>query len=170
MTDHLSFHRWRLAGSLLLWGSAVFGALELRNLPVDFGHGICGPWGCGPPLQVLLACHAFWIVNLTAVFWICASRASAASLSHLANAAIFAGVAGLVGVAVWQQFWWWPRVSEWARPYVVQRYVFTLATLVDVPIIEILLFGVAGSFLSRRQRSLAANSETEQSVFGTDDT
>src|SRR6202034_2817596 len=55
---------WLLASCA--WGVCLKWALLLQYLPAStFGqHTVCGPWGCGPPLPVLLACHTFWMVLL----------------------------------------------------------------------------------------------------------
>jgi hypothetical protein len=49
---------------------------------------------------------------------------------------------GLVAVAVWQAVAWWPHVDKSLHGYALQRYLFVLATLVDVPILESLVAGV----------------------------
>ena len=49
---------------MTLWSGLLFGSLSVANLPGDWGHGICGPWGCGPPMQALVACHFAWLVVL----------------------------------------------------------------------------------------------------------
>jgi hypothetical protein len=50
------------AGSVL-WFAGLEGVLQLQKLPAATlgGHDVCGPWGCGPPLPVLVACHGFWL-------------------------------------------------------------------------------------------------------------
>ena len=50
--------------SPIAWALAAFGALSLANLPGEYGHSLCGPWGCLPPLQALAAMHLFWVVVL----------------------------------------------------------------------------------------------------------
>jgi hypothetical protein len=48
----------------------------------------------------------------------------------------------LVGVGVWQALTWWPAVDNSLHRFAGQRYLFVLATLVDVPVLETLLAGV----------------------------
>ena len=52
-----------------------------------------------------------------------------------------AGV-GLVSVGVWQALTWWSAVDNSLHRFAGQRYLFVLATLVDVPVLETLLAGV----------------------------
>jgi hypothetical protein len=54
----------RFCLGMIAWASALLGSLSISRLPGDWGHGICGPWGCGPPLQSLVACHVSWLVVL----------------------------------------------------------------------------------------------------------
>ena len=53
---------WRFLAYCCVYGVGAFGALQLGRL--ELGHSICGPWGCGPPTEALLAMHCFWLVSL----------------------------------------------------------------------------------------------------------
>ena len=53
-----------LSAWLTGWGLTLAGTLSIASLPGDWGNSICGAWGCGPPLQALVACHASWVVVL----------------------------------------------------------------------------------------------------------
>jgi hypothetical protein len=62
-TSPLARRLWGLFG-LACWGLALFGALKVCDVPGEFSHGLCGVWGCLPPLQALAAMHLFWLVLL----------------------------------------------------------------------------------------------------------
>lgn len=62
------------------------------------------------------------------------------------------GVIALASVFAYQLFVWWPQASQWERPYFWQRYGFTLATTVDIPMAQVSLVG-ATVWLSGLSRS-----------------
>ena len=142
---------WRTAGVAALWGTACLGVLRLQELTYDFGHGICGVWGCGPPVQALLACHGFWVVNLAALLWVNHAWFPLPWERRLANVALVIGLLGFAAVAGHTMFFWYPFVSDEVRPYVVRRFLFSIATLVDAPLVQLALVGIAGRWLARRR-------------------
>jgi len=76
------------------------------------------------------------------------------------------GAQGLLAVGIWESFTWLREASEWQRHYIVHRYVFALITLVDFPIIEVLIAG-AGLWLAARvksQKSEPASSATADPI------
>ncbi len=137
------------------WGAALWGALQIANLPGDWGH-ICGPWGCGPPIKALVTCHAFWAVFLALPTLLAIGHLPSVWLRRAGLAATLAGLTGLVGIAVRETVHWLPLVSEADRQYLVDRCLFTVATLVDVPIVQLTLVGVVwwmtGRFLGSRTK------------------
>ncbi|MGD9858244.1 MAG: hypothetical protein AB7U20_25160 [Planctomycetaceae bacterium] len=138
----------------------MIGALSISAWPGDWGHGICGPWGCGPPLQALIACHLAWLVALAPIAqWLVHStRVSNRMLRSIGQLAAGAALAGLAVVLAHQYFVWWPQTSEFQRPYFWQRYAFTIATMVDVPFVQLLVFGIATA-AARSKRSRLATYE-----------
>jgi hypothetical protein len=125
------------------WAGGLLGVLSVQYLPDRFfgEHSVCGPWGCGAPPPALLACHGFWLV-LFAPATIYATRRLSPQIVWRLGAGLvgLAGVA-LVAVGVWQGLTWWPAVDPSLHRYVGQRYLFVLATLTDVPVLETLLAG-----------------------------
>jgi hypothetical protein len=140
-----------------IWLAALYGALQLQRLPVGSfgGHDVCGPWGCGPPTAVLLACHVFWVALICPPAVFAASRLPAKFVWHLGIGLVAVGLFGLVGVAVWEATTWLPQASAWQRHYIGQRYLFALVTLVEAPIAQSLLIG-AGLCLSSCTRTAAS--------------
>ncbi len=47
----------------------------------------------------------------------------------------------LLAMMVHQRLVWWPEASEVQRAYFWQRYGFSIATAVDVPVVQVLLIG-----------------------------
>jgi len=142
---------WRTAGVAALWGTACLGVLRLQDLTHDFGHGICGAWGCGPPVQALLACHGFWTVNLAALLWVNHEWLPLLWERRLSNLGLLIAIGGFVAVAGHLMLFWYPHAAETVRPYIVQRYLFSIATLVDVPLVQLTVFGIAGKWLARKR-------------------
>lgn len=132
---------WGLAS--LFWLAGLEGALQLQRLPSALfgGHDICGPWGCGPPVPVLLACHGFWLVLIGPPAVLAAQHLTKKWIWRLGIGLATAGLCGLIGVAAWEAATWLPEASAWQRQYVGQRYLFALVTFVDAPILQSLVIG-----------------------------
>ena len=126
------------------WTAALFGALSLSRLPDRvFGeHSVCGPWGCGAPLPALVACHGFWLVLFAPATIYAARRLRPHNVWRLGAGLVSLGLLGLLAVAVWQAMAWWPNVDKSLHRYAIERYLFVLATLVDVPVLETFAAGV----------------------------
>ena len=134
----------RTGGPLVVaWGISVWLVLQLQYLPSDSLHSICGPWGCGPPLPVLVACHGFWLVILGPPLalgcWLWSPNRQLKVGIMLASL----GLLTLIGFGVWEATHWLQQVSEFQKQYFLQRWMFVVGTLVDVPIVETALSGVA---------------------------
>ena len=132
-----------IAAGVGIWAAALYGSLAISQFRGDWGHGVCGPWGCGPPVQALVSCHLFWVVLLALPLCLASAHSSPAALRRIGLGLLFGGALGLVAVAVWQALVWLPAVHGWSRSYFLQRYLFTLATLVEAPIAQISLAGAA---------------------------
>lgn len=133
------------------WGVALFGVLQLYRIPADAAHSICGPWGCGPPIQALAACHGFWLVLFSLPTGLICDRIDPRTLRRIGLLLVLLGIAGLAGIAVWEAVHWWPRAGEFQRQYIVQRYLFVVATLIDIPVVEVSLAGLACYVTARRR-------------------
>ncbi|HEV3303000.1 MAG TPA: hypothetical protein VG055_25335 [Planctomycetaceae bacterium] len=145
------------------WAAALFGVLSLQYLPDRFfgEHSVCGPWGCGAPLPALLACHGFWLVLFAPATVYAARQLKPQTVWWLGAGLVSVAGVGLAGIAVWQAATWWQNVDPSLHRYAVERYLFVLATLVDVPVLETLVGGVtlwwagiwrSGSAISTRAR------------------
>lgn len=134
---------WHWASGLVAWAAALIATLSIANLPGDWGHGVCGPWGCGPPLQALAACHAAWIVLLLPPTLWMRWRFSVGLRRQVGWFVLGIALAGIVGLGLRESFTWLSQADEWHRPYFVQRIGFLLVTLVDVPLVQFVVVGVA---------------------------
>ena len=154
---------WCIAS--MIWLAGLEGALLFQRLPAgSFGtHGVCGPWGCGPPVPVLLACHGFWLVLIGPPAVLAAQHLTKKWIWRLGIGLASTGVFGLIAVAAWEAATWLPEASAWQRQYVGQRFLFALVTLVDAPIVQSLLIGTGLCLASRigTVRSLGRSSLVE---------
>jgi hypothetical protein len=147
------------------WAVCLRWALLLEKLPAaTFGeHSVCGPWGCGPPIPVLLACHTFWLVLLGPPAFLAAAQLPSKWVRRLGGLMVAFAAVGLIAVGGWEAATWFREASEWERPYVVHRYFFELVTLVDVPILEALFLG--GGLLLVEQWRLGRPVNPEARLF-----
>lgn len=125
------------------WAAGLVVVLSLANWPGDWGHSICGPWGCGPPLQTLVACHLAWLVVLVplSVMLARSERIPPPAVRRLGMLLCIVGVILLVGIVIYQRVVWWPVVGDWQSKFFWQRCGFVVATMVDVPVAQFLLVG-----------------------------
>jgi hypothetical protein len=152
------------------WAVALFGVLSLQHLPDRFfgEHTVCGPWGCGAPLPALLACHGFWLVLFAPATVYAARQLKPQTVWRQGAGLVSLAGLGLVAVAVWQAVAWWPHVDKSLHGYALQRYLFVLATLVDVPILESLVAGVTLWWAGILRSVSAIPSQAEGQTAGAD--
>lgn len=155
---------WLYSLAAVAWCGAIWGTLQLQHLPSDSAHSICGVWGCGPPLPALLACHGFWVALLAFPTAVLCIHVPAQRLRKLGLFLVLAGIAGLLGVAAWEGVQWWPRASVLQRQYVIQRYLFSVSTLVDLPLVQVVLAGLA--CLVRANAGLMLNVNSQREAMG----
>ncbi len=138
---------------LLSWAAAVGGAAAMANIPGDWGHGLCGPWGCAPPLQALVSCHLIWCLVLFPLAVLAAGQLSHCWLHRLGVMLLAAGLGGVLMLAMIDLFTWWPHVPDVYRRYFAHRCLFQVATLVDVPLTQTAVAGLALCLVARWRRT-----------------
>ncbi len=144
-------------GTLLLigaggaWAALLLGALSIAASPLDSGHAVCGVWGCGPPTHVLLSCHLAWIIVLAPLAVIADLWFSLARRRWVAFLLVAGATAAAVGCLTHEAVYWLPHADSIQAGYLWHRWLFVLATMVDVPVGESLLLGL---FLLRPQHGL----------------
>lgn len=143
---------WYIAG--LTWTAGLYGVLQLQYLRVESleTHGVCGPWGCGPPIAALVACHAFWLALILPGAILASNFLSLKMISRLGFGLISFGLCGLVAVASWEAATWLPQASSWQRQFVVQRFIFAIVTTVDAPLLQSLVVGTGLYIVPNRHR------------------
>ena len=132
------------ATKLAVWAAALWGALRVTRLPGYWGHSICGLWGCGPPLQAIVGWHLAWVVVLAplALGWGPLHSLPGYRLRRFGMALAIGGAALIVGVAIHERISWWPAVSPLQQSYYWQRVGFVIATNVDLPMLQLVVFGL----------------------------
>jgi hypothetical protein len=143
---------FRSVCDLLAWGTVFIGSLSIAKLRGDWGHGVCGPWGCGPPLQALLACHVSWLVAFVPIaVW---GRSSLRSQRRVwGELLILAALLGLIGVTLHEQLVWLPAATEGQRQFFWHRVGFAVATQIDWPFVELAVAGLLLLLPESRQRN-----------------
>lgn len=129
---------------LTAWTAAIAACLSVRSWPGNWGHWICGPWGCGPPLQALVACHSAWLVLLLPPAVVLSQHQwpSPAALRKLGTILIGVAIAVLGVIAARQRMDWWSTAQGWQQEYFWQRCGFIVATTVDMPVVQMLIAGM----------------------------
>ncbi len=133
----------RFCIGISIWAASLIAALSISRLPGEWGHGVCGPWGCGPPLQALVACHLAWLIALgLPTLWVVRShRVSVHRLRRIGGILLVLGVVGIAAITVYQRMAWWPAVSDWHHQFFWQRCGFVLVTSVDLPLLQLMILG-----------------------------
>jgi hypothetical protein len=136
----------------LAWFAALDAVLQLQRLPDHvFGpHSVCGPWGCGAPLPALLACHGFWAILLAPPTVLAVHYLPTKLARRLGVGLIAAAVSAMVAIAAWEAAHWLPQVLPSQRHFFVERCLFSLVTLTDAPIMQVLVAGLCLCFARRR--------------------
>ena len=127
---------------LSAWGSLLWGALALTQGTASQAHSICGVWGCGPPTQVLIGCHAFWFVLLGLPAGVGIRTLSGSCLQHLGKGLLLTSVLLILAVCAVDLWNWWPGASEQQRNYVLRRIGFAAITNVEIPGLEVLAWSL----------------------------
>lgn len=133
--------RSQLVG-LVLWGAALLATLSLAHITSTKLPSICGPWGCGPPTEALVAVHLSWlVVLLPPAMWIW-RRPAIQSLGRWLWLVWLVPPLVVGGVAAYEAWTWWPRVSDSLHVYFPKRVAFSLVATTDVPLLSILLLAM----------------------------
>ncbi|NOY40589.1 MAG: hypothetical protein GXP26_01960 [Planctomycetes bacterium] len=143
---------------LLAWMVVLLASLSITNLPGNWGHSVCGVWGCGPPTQVLVGCHLAWLVVLIPLSMISGRSCGKTMISpqRVGKLLCVVGVSLVMAIVIYQWATWWPVASELQRNYFVQRCGFVIVTSVDIPMLQLLAIGLV---MIRRGRRSSFSSE-----------
>ncbi len=129
---------------LVVWAGMLYAALAIANLKSDWGHAICGAWGCGPPLQAIVGCHLAWCVLLGAVVLLVGRNSALPSRTKrwLGWSLVGVSIVGILAIVIFQRFTWWAEASEWQQQFFWHRCGFSVITATDIPLIQLFLCGL----------------------------
>jgi len=136
-----------IAVGLLCWAAALFGVLQIgaESEFASHAHGsfdICGPWGCGPPVQAIIGWQGFWFVLIAPSAGLLSWFYSANRVRQIGVALLGTGVLAMVGICIYQAVTWLPTINEGQPTYFIQRCLFTIVTATDLPTIPVTLSGL----------------------------
>jgi hypothetical protein len=136
----------------LLWFAALYGLLSVHRLSTDLGHDICGPWGCGPPLQALVGWHGFCFVAATLPVGIAVTHWPKRRLWWTGVGLASAGLIGVLVIFALACVSASQAVSSGQPAYLIQRFGFDLATCLNVPLVPMILAGGAMMIAGRGKK------------------
>ena len=139
-------------GWFAVWVAALFGALQIHRVSGWSGHSICGPWGCGPPIEALLSYHGFWLVLLLPAGIVAGRTLPPTEAARWGAALAIAAIVGIVTLAAVDAARWLSLAHDDAHRYLVQRCFFRLATFVDFPLVQLAVAGACCSWRARHRR------------------
>ena len=142
----------RIIAGIVVWGLVFLSTLSIGQMRADWGHSICGPWGCGPPLPALVACHLSWLVVLLPLTALIQAKFTERATRWLGSMLMTFGLIGIVGIIAYEFFTWWPSANEFHRRYLWQRLGFSIVTQIDLPVIESIFTGCLLYILGENRR------------------
>ena len=157
---------WRYLVYVAVYAVSAFAALQLGRLQV--GHSVCGPWGCGPPTEALLAIHTFWLVTaLMGAIAVTDPLAPQKPARHVwTRAGLIIAVGSLlavVAIGFYDFLTWRPDPFRLNGMYLWQRFLFRLVTITDFPVVQL---GIGGALLAALGKRRLGCSESERGVPG----
>lgn len=156
----------KVAAGLLVWATCLFGVLQFGP-SVGQGlhmHGLCGPWGCAPPVSALITWHGFWLVLVAPLMVLIALSWSPEVLRRVGLVLALFGILGVAGIGVREAVNSLRSLGEGEPTYFVRRFLFSIVTLVDVPLITITLAGFVAWGAARMKKPPRSPSNRVSSV------
>ena len=143
-----------------IWLLGLWGSLRIHELDLHLGHSICGPWGCGPPVEALLGYHAFWLVLIVPVAIALGAYFSQPSRRKLGLAFLAVGLVTIAFVAGGDTFRYWK--SSGSAQYLTQRFFFAMVTKIDVPMLQVFTVGALMTWFCRSKPSDSGEGEVTE--------
>ena len=148
-----------LAFGLALWCVAIYGATQMHAMELEIKHTICGPWGCAAAPEALLGYHSLLVLVISPFVALVCRWAPPPSAQAVARGAILLGLLGLVGLTLGGSIAWLTGGND--SQYALQRGFFVLATTPDLPALPLLLGGLAGRSVVRKDPPPSPEAEVE---------
>ena len=142
-------HLLRFGVGASLWAVALYGGLQLNRL--DLGHRICGPWGCGPPASALLAVHVGWLLAILPLAVLLPRCVPSWPWRTIGLAVLGLAIITVVAVGIADHLRWRELAGDRAMEFAWQRFLFRIATLHGIPMVQLCLLGAVIAGWPRRE-------------------
>lgn len=134
--------------TLFIWLFALYGVLQIGHTSgldahAHGGVSICGPWGCGPPVEALIGWHGFLVLLVVPPVGLLIRFCSAGGLKWLGIGLCASSLVMVIGVCAYQSQTWLPNIPDGQPSYFVRRCLFAIVTATDLPALPAALSGVA---------------------------
>lgn len=148
----------RLGTAILVWFGLMFASLQTEQL--NLGHDFCGPWGCGPPTEAILGIHLFWIAFVfpPVIYF---AFAIAMPWRTIGLMMVGSAILGMIGFGIYDYLG--TNGSFYDAGFVWQRYLLSLASLADVPLVQVMLAGIFLTFVGNKCPCCDSSKKTDQS-------
>lgn len=137
----MSFRLLEIVLLPIAWAALVLGSIQSKLLVSAPAHSVCGPWGCGPETSALVAMHAGWlaIIGPPLIYFPIRLGWQKTTIRRLLLGLFATGIVGILAIVAWQWFVWLPQAGASSKDYFWQRCGFAIVTVVDWPLIPILI-------------------------------
>lgn len=150
----------------MMWVVLLYLTASLHRSSIFANTTICGPWGCGPTNDALVAIHMTWLVAISLPLIYLNHRHLGATQWRftIGKTAVVAGGVLAAMIVAWQWFVWLPGADEYHRQFIWQRCGFAIATATDWPAIELLVSGLGSIGVEAFASRNAAPTQTAASL------
>ena len=141
-----------------LWAGAVWGSLQFHRLGFEFGCSLCGPWGCGPPLEAAIGYHLFWLSILLpptvglGLFLSQPQNRRVGRILFIVAAIVTVGVVGYDAVTY--------AMSSGKVEYIFRRGLSTLVNTIDLPMMQLMAAGALLQYYFGREKATLPKEES----------
>ena len=135
-----------------LWAGALWGSLQIHRLDLKLGHGLCGPWGCGPTLEAAIGFHLFWLTILTPPTIGLGLFLSTTESRKIGRVVFFGGAIVTLFVVGYDVVT--HAIQSNTVAYVLRRGLLTLVSTVDLPLTQTMAAGAALAFVFGKQKKV----------------
>lgn len=143
----------RYALGLPVWAGLIYGTLQLHDKDLGLGHGICGPWGCGPPIEALIGFHGFSLLLVLPIALLLGLYLSSDSRKKLGSVLLWGALAALLVYMIQDGVVFFRRAKS--AEHLIQRALFSVAIEVDLPMLQVAIAGFCLRFWPIRNESVA---------------
>ncbi len=146
------------------WFGLIWASLQINRF--ELGHTFCGKWGCGPPTEAILGMHFLWFAVLLPPSLL-ACRIVNLPWQIIGKFLCLASALGLIGFGFIDYFG--INRGFYNAGYVWQRYLLSLASLVDIPIVQVFVMGGVFTFFGKGCPCCQSKSDSTQIPLNLED-